>query len=82
MNPNIKKWMPAAIALALAGAGYFYWASHRDNGPGEGFISGNGRIEATEVDVATKLPGRVRCPRRFWPGPGGRRPHRAAPAGC
>ena len=61
MNPNIKKWMPAAIALALAGAGYFYWASHRDNGPGEGFISGNGRIEATEVDVATKLPGRVQA---------------------
>lgn len=59
MNPNIKKWMPAAIALALAGAGYFYWASHRDNGPGEGFISGNGRIEATEIDIATKLPGRL-----------------------
>ena len=61
MNPNIKKWMPAAIALALAGAGYFYWTSHRNNGPGEGFISGNGRIEATEVDVATKLPGRVQA---------------------
>jgi HlyD family secretion protein len=26
----------------------------------EGFASGNGRIEATEVDVATKLPGRLR----------------------
>jgi len=25
----------------------------------EGFASGNGRIEATEVDVATKLPGRL-----------------------
>ena len=58
MNPTVKKWIPAAIALALAGAGY-YWMGHRDNGPGEGFISGNGRIEATEVDVATKLPGRL-----------------------
>ena len=29
MNPNIKKWMPAAIALALAGAGYFYWGPPR-----------------------------------------------------
>ena len=28
-------------------------------GPGEGFVSGNGRIEATEIDVATKLGGRV-----------------------
>ena len=61
MNPNIKKWMPAAIALALAGAGYFYWTSHRNNGPGVGLIRGNGRIEATEVDVATKLPGRVQA---------------------
>ena len=60
MNPTVKKWIPAAIALALAGAGY-YWMGHRDNGPGEGFISGNGRIEATEVDVATKLPGRVQA---------------------
>jgi HlyD family secretion protein len=24
-----------------------------------GLVSGNGRIEATEIDVATKLPGRV-----------------------
>jgi HlyD family secretion protein len=28
-------------------------------GPGEGFVSGNGRIEATDIDVATKLGGRV-----------------------
>jgi acetyl/propionyl-CoA carboxylase alpha subunit len=27
--------------------------------PGEGFVNGNGRIEATEIDVATKLPGRI-----------------------
>ena len=61
MNPTVKKWIPAAIALALAGAGYVYWTGHHDNGPGEGFISGNGRIEATEVDVATKQPGRVQA---------------------
>ena len=30
-----------------------------DQGPGEGFVSGNGRIEATEVAVATKQAGRV-----------------------
>jgi len=29
------------------------------NGPSEGFVSGNGRIEATEIDIATKYPGRV-----------------------
>jgi HlyD family secretion protein len=31
----------------------------RPTGPGDGFASGNGRIEATEVDVATKLAGRI-----------------------
>ncbi|HAB62901.1 MAG TPA: glycoside hydrolase family 43, partial [Pseudomonas sp.] len=31
----------------------------RPSGLGEGFASGNGRIEATEIDVATKSPGRV-----------------------
>ncbi|AEB86722.1 HlyD family efflux transporter periplasmic adaptor subunit [Alicycliphilus denitrificans] len=61
MNPTVKKWIPAAIAVALAVSGYVYWTGHRDAGPGEGFVSGNGRIEATEVDVATKLAGRVQA---------------------
>src|SRR5690606_19454446 len=35
------------------------WYGLRPDGLGEGFASGNGRIEATELDVATKLAGRV-----------------------
>jgi len=31
----------------------------KPSGPGKGFVSGNGHIEATEIDVATKLAGRV-----------------------
>ncbi len=31
----------------------------KPTGPGVGFVKGNGRIEATEIDVATKLAGRV-----------------------
>ena len=31
----------------------------KPSGTGKGFASGNGRIEATEIDVATKLGGRV-----------------------
>jgi HlyD family secretion protein len=46
------------MAAALGGAAYA-WKSLRAQGPGEGFVSGNGRIEATEIDVATKLGGRV-----------------------
>ena len=31
----------------------------RPKGPGEGFLSSNGRIEATEIDVSSKFSGRV-----------------------
>jgi HlyD family secretion protein len=41
------------------GAGYFAWSRLHDTGPGPGFVSGNGRIEGTEIDVAAKLGGRV-----------------------
>lgn len=46
------------IALLIAG-GYYVWERQYNAGPGEGFASGNGRIEATEIDVAAKLAGRV-----------------------
>ena len=55
-----KKWLiPAAIVAALVVAGFATWKMLRPTGPGEGFISSNGRIEATEIDVSTKFSGRV-----------------------
>lgn len=59
MNPTLKKWLPAALILALAAGGYALWHSQRDTGPGDAFVHGNGRLEATEIAVATKLPGRL-----------------------
>lgn len=58
--PPRKTLILVALALALGGASLYAWQALRPNGPGEGFVSANGRIEATEVDVATKLGGRVR----------------------
>ncbi|MFK4537516.1 HlyD family secretion protein [Bradyrhizobium ottawaense] len=50
----------AAIAVLVAGGGYYYW-QHRDtNTLPAGFARGNGRIEAVEIDIATKTPGRIR----------------------
>ncbi|MCQ4327606.1 HlyD family efflux transporter periplasmic adaptor subunit [Pseudomonas stutzeri] len=46
-------------AVILAGAAVVAWLELRPNGLGDGFASGNGRIEATEVDVAAKLAGRL-----------------------
>lgn len=58
MNRTTKTLL-GALALALLAGGYAAWSQLADRGPGPGFVSGNGRIEATEVDVATLLPGKV-----------------------
>lgn len=60
MSPRLKKWLvPSAIAVAVVVAAVVAWTALKPSGPGAGFASGNGRIEATEIDVATKLAGRV-----------------------
>jgi HlyD family secretion protein len=58
--PSIKNTLlPILIVAALAAGGWYAWQTHRANGQDEGLLGSNGRIEATEVDVATKLAGRV-----------------------
>lgn len=60
MNSTLKnRLIPALLVLAALGAGFYAWKSMQPTGPGPGFASGNGRIEATEIDIATKLGGRV-----------------------
>lgn len=60
MNTSTKKnLLLAAVAILIGMVGWGAWTLTRPNGPGEGFVSGNGRIEATEIDAATKYPGRV-----------------------
>lgn len=54
-----KKLIPAVLIMLAMMLGYFGWHLLTPSGPGAGFVNGNGRIEATEIDVATKLPGRV-----------------------
>ncbi|MDE2180537.1 MAG: efflux RND transporter periplasmic adaptor subunit [candidate division NC10 bacterium] len=47
------------VALALAGAALIVgWGLVRERGGGEGLVA-NGTIEATEVEVSSKLPGRL-----------------------
>lgn len=57
--PN-RKWLVLAALVVVGGvAGYFGWNLLRPAKLPEGFASSNGRIEATEIDVATKLAGRI-----------------------
>src|SRR5689334_18631644 len=58
MRLNRLLIIPLAAALS-AGAGVAWWNSRPPPLP-PGFASGNGRIEATQIDIATKLPGRVK----------------------
>jgi len=47
------------IAPAGAGGGWYWWQQQRAMALPPGFASGNGRIEAEQVDIATKTPGRL-----------------------
>lgn len=53
---NLAFWV---LALAVLAGGAYYIYQHRPAGLPAGFASGNGRLEATEVDVATKIAGRL-----------------------
>src|SRR5271166_5547837 len=59
--PGKRKWLPV-VAVAVIAAGvlaYFAWQLFQPAKLPEGFASSNGRIEATEIDIATKIPGRI-----------------------
>lgn len=49
----------AVVVTVIAMLVYFVWFSGGSDGPGEGFVGGNGRIEATEIGISTKLAGRI-----------------------
>jgi len=59
----VRNWWPrAALALAvlLGGAGgAYYWWQHSQSQLPPGIASGNGRIEADEIDIDTKFAGRI-----------------------
>ncbi|MBS0925820.1 HlyD family efflux transporter periplasmic adaptor subunit [Providencia sp. JGM181] len=46
------------LVLAIIAVGYYYWSQNSSSLP-EGFAQSNGRIEATEIDIATKTAGRI-----------------------
>lgn len=48
----------AVVAALAAGGALWWWLAHRSVVPA-GFALANGRLESTEIHIATKLPGRV-----------------------
>ncbi|MFI8337770.1 HlyD family secretion protein [Pseudomonas taetrolens] len=58
-NHRVSHYFVIPLALLLIAAGGFgYWKSLQDRLP-EGISMGNGRLESTEVQIASKIPGRV-----------------------
>lgn len=53
-----KMLIPVVLILLIIG-GIYYFHTQTEKKMAKGFDSGNGRIEATEVDIAAKQPGRV-----------------------
>jgi HlyD family secretion protein len=58
-NAQSRRWLIAGAILAGAAIGAALWLLRRPNDHAANFSSGNGRIEATEYDISTKLPGRI-----------------------
>jgi HlyD family secretion protein len=52
----------AAAAVVVVGGGvggYFFWQQYEASLLPSGIVGVNGRVEATQVDISTKIPGRV-----------------------
>ena len=56
---NKKKMIAMSITVAAAVIALFAWQYLQESALPEGFASGNGRLEATQVDITTKFPGRL-----------------------
>jgi HlyD family secretion protein len=60
MKPTTKKWLSRiAVLVVLTGITAFAWLKFAGNGDDVGLAGGNGRIEAVEIDIAAKAPGRI-----------------------
>ena len=61
MTPELKKTLKLTLlGVAIAAGLYYAWSTLQGKDGPSAFVSGNGRIEAVEIDVATKLGGRVK----------------------
>lgn len=58
---HLQKWLVrAAIVFIAVGAAYFAWSRLQPPALPAGIASANGRVEATDIDIATKIAGRIK----------------------
>lgn len=56
----VKRWGLVLLAIVIASGGYYGWQKFARNDLPAGIAAGNGRIEAIEIDISTKIPGRIK----------------------
>ncbi|EJL53362.1 multidrug resistance efflux pump [Rhizobium sp. CF122] len=57
--PAKRNWLFIALFAVLVVGGYYAWQRFSNGGLPDNIASGNGRIEATEIDISTKTAGRI-----------------------
>ena len=57
---SLKNWIVAIVVLAGVAGAYYGLRIYDGSGLPAGIAGGNGRIEATEIDISTKTPGRLK----------------------
>jgi HlyD family secretion protein len=61
--PSRRWWLRIAVLLVIlaggAGGGYYYWWQYLRAALPAGIVYGNGRLEADEINIDTKYPGRI-----------------------
>ena len=61
MRKPVKTWLiRGAIAVAILAVGLLVWSLLKPEELPDGIVSGNGRLEAAEIDISAKTPGRIR----------------------
>jgi HlyD family secretion protein len=61
MTAGLKRpWIAVAALLILGAGAYYAWTQLNTGRLPEGIAAGNGRIEAVEIDVSARDPGRIK----------------------
>ncbi|WP_454685409.1 HlyD family secretion protein [Ancylobacter moscoviensis] len=60
MKASRVRWLVILSAVVVLGGSYYAWKIFAKPGLPAGIASGNGRIEATEIDISAKTPGRIK----------------------
>ena len=58
-DPRYRKYAVATLVVLAALAGGFYWYESLENSLPDGIAMSNGRLEAEQINVATKYAGRI-----------------------